>query len=393
MILYNPTLADIETDNHWLPTVHLADGTAFKAFITANPGATASFTAGTKANGQGDVMAAFSSRGPAGLVIKPDISAPGVQILAGHTPFREAIVNGPPGEYFQAIAGTSMSSPHIAGSAVLMKALHPDWTPMEIRSALMTTATTQVVKEDGTTEADPFDMGAGRVDLAYAEQTGLVMDETAENMFALGGDPVNAVHLNIPSINAPVFGGELTTTRTFTNVTGRRVRWDTSAWTPSETTITITPRRFTLEPGASIDLEITLESTLTSGQHFAEIKLVPNRAGVAWQHLPVAFAPKAGEVTLIQTCDPTQIYIREDTTCTVTAQNNSFREAEVSIESRVTNQLRIRRGRRGHDHQQPVGRGGGDAGSRRARRADRGPRYVHRLPPARRLRRRAGPHR
>ena len=89
MILYNATLADIETDNHWLPTVHLADGTDFKAFMLANPTVTGSFTAGTKRNGQGDVMAAFSSRGPAGVVIKPDVTAPGVQILAGHTPFRE----------------------------------------------------------------------------------------------------------------------------------------------------------------------------------------------------------------------------------------------------------------------------------------------------------------
>ena len=87
MILYNPTLADIETDNHWLPTVHLADGTEFLAFVSAHPaGVSASFTAGSKVNGTGDVLAAFSSRGPAGLFIKPDVTAPGVEILAGNTP-------------------------------------------------------------------------------------------------------------------------------------------------------------------------------------------------------------------------------------------------------------------------------------------------------------------
>ena len=211
MILYNPTLADIETDNHWLPTVHLADGTDFVAFMTAHPGATATFTAGAKHDGQGDVMAAFSSRGPAGLFLKPDITAPGVQILAGNTPDpRRRSPSGPPGEYFQAIAGTSMSSPHIAGSALLLKAAHPTWTPGQIKSALMTTAKTDVVKEDLTTPADPFDIGAGRVDLAVRAATPLTFDETAAELRDLGNDPLTAVHLNIPSINAPVMPGTVT---------------------------------------------------------------------------------------------------------------------------------------------------------------------------------------
>jgi hypothetical protein len=95
MILYNPSLADVETDNHWLPAVHLADGTQFLAFMAGHTGVTATFTAGQKTSGKGDVMAAFSSRGPGGLGIKPDITAPGVQILAGNTPTPAAIEAGP----------------------------------------------------------------------------------------------------------------------------------------------------------------------------------------------------------------------------------------------------------------------------------------------------------
>src|SRR5262245_9992391 len=121
MILYNPTLADVETDNHWLPTVHLADGTQFTTFMAGHSAVTGTFTAGQKSNGQGDVMAAFSSRGPGGFFtgLKPDISAPGVQILAGNTPTPDAVELGPPGEMFMAIAGTSMAAPHITGSAAL----------------------------------------------------------------------------------------------------------------------------------------------------------------------------------------------------------------------------------------------------------------------------------
>ena len=82
-------------------------------------------------------MAAFSSRGPAGLFVKPDVTAPGVQILAGASPTPPAPdpVDGgsPPGELFQAIAGTSMASPHVAGAALLARALHRSWTPGQTR--------------------------------------------------------------------------------------------------------------------------------------------------------------------------------------------------------------------------------------------------------------------
>jgi hypothetical protein len=105
MVLYNPTLADIETDTHWLPTIHLADGTNFVAFMNSHTGETAQWADGAARDGQGDVMAAFSSRGPGGQFLKPDVTAPGVQILAGDTPVVEdPATSGPGGEMFQAIA-------------------------------------------------------------------------------------------------------------------------------------------------------------------------------------------------------------------------------------------------------------------------------------------------
>ncbi len=221
MVLYNPALADTPTDNHWLPTVHLANGTDFVAFMTSHTGVTGSFPAGEKRNGQGDVMAAFSSRGPAGLFLKPDVTAPGVQVLAGASPFPATPdpVNGgsSPGELFQAIAGTSMSSPHVAGAGLLLKAAHPRWNPGQIKSALMTTATTDVLKEDLVTAATPLDMGSGRIDIGAASEVPLTFSDTAQNFFAMANDPANAVHLNIPSIYAPAMAGRLVTTRVATN--------------------------------------------------------------------------------------------------------------------------------------------------------------------------------
>nr|MDT0662639.1 S8 family serine peptidase [Micromonospora sp. DSM 115978] len=333
MILFNPSLADTNTDNHWLPTVHLADGTEFVAWMGSHSEVTATFTAGQKRDGQGDVMAAFSSRGPGGFGVKPDITAPGVQILAGHTPTPDTTDGGPPGEYFQAIAGTSMSSPHIAGSAVLLKALHPGWTPGQIKSALMTTATQDVVKEDLTTPADPFDYGSGRVDLTVADNPGLTFDETAERMFALGNDSINAVHLNLPSVNAPVMPGKLTTVRTATNVTDRTQSYRVSTSVPGQSRITVTPSSFSLAPGRSVDLTITISSTAPTAQVFGEIRLDATRAGLPTLHLPVAFVPQQGDVTLTSSCGPAQITWFGRSTCTVTATNNSFGDATVDLKS------------------------------------------------------------
>jgi hypothetical protein len=289
-------------------------------------------------------MAAFSSRGPAGLFIKPDVTAPGVQILAGASPFPDAPTpdegGNPPGEFFQAIAGTSMSSPHVAGAGLLLRAAHPSWTPGQVKSALMTTAITGVVKEDLATPADPFDFGAGRIDIGAASAVPLTFDETAENFFAMGNDPVNAVHLNIPSVNAPVMPGRLVTTRVVTNTTDRPQRFDVATEAPPGSEITVEPSRFNLPAGRSQDLTITIESDAPAGQQqFGSISLAGR--GGASLHLPVAFIHTQGAITLTQACDPAEIPRREISTCTVEAVNGSFDEQTVDLDTFLDNGLRI----------------------------------------------------
>jgi hypothetical protein len=339
MILYNPSLADTETDNHWLPTVHLADGTDFLDFVDAHGPITASFTDGVAAEGQGDVMAAFSSRGPAGNFIKPDVTAPGVQILAGNTPTPDNVELGPPGEYFQAIAGTSMSGPHVAGAAILLKAAHPDWTPGQIKSALMTTATTEVVKEDEETPADPFDMGAGRIDIGLASSAGLTLDEDAAD-YAARSAGVDAIDLNVPSIDAPVMPGRETTTRTFTNVGAGSATYHVSATAPEGTSITVTPSTFTVAPGASKDVTITISAGTADGvQRFGQIDLVA--AGRPAQHLPVAFVPTQGTLSAWSGCDDTTLDFGASTPCWVTVQNDSFADTTADVTASVDAPLQI----------------------------------------------------
>ena len=339
MILYNPTLADTETDNHFLPTVHLADGTAFKAFMAAHPDATATFTQGVKADGQGDVMAAFSSRGPGGLFLKPDITAPGVQILAGNTPTPDEIPSGPAGEYYQAIAGTSMSAPHIAGSAILLQSLHPDWSPGAIKSALMTTADTAVVKEDTVTPADPFDDGAGRVDLTVAGAAPVVFEDSAQHMFETGDDPLLAMNVNIPSINLPTMPGVVTVTRTATNVTKKAYNFQVLTDAPDGATIKVTPKSGKIKAGESKTFTITITSGAPAGQYFGQIQLLS--AGNPTLHLPVAFYNQQGDVSLSQDCARDPIRRATTTLCTVTATNQSFSTAAVTAITKVSSELRI----------------------------------------------------
>jgi subtilisin family serine protease len=344
MLLYNAEPLDVMTDNHWLPTVHLnqPESDQLLGFLTAHPGATGSFPQGARTSWQGDRVTFFSSRGPGADWIKPDITAPGLQILAGNTPTPEAPGLGPPGNLFQAIAGTSMSSPHAAGSAALVAALHPSWTPGQIKSALATTARTAgVTKEDGTTPADPFDVGGGRVNLNVAGNPGLTFDESAADYAAAAVDVLGRIDLNTPSVNAPTMPGQISTSRVARNVSGRTLTYRVSTVAPAGTQITVTPSSFTLAAGATIRLRIRISApNAAPGQYFGRINL--DRRGGSDLHLPVAFFRTQGQVSLNQTCDPTTIALETGrSTCEVTVQNNSLQDTSVVSRSRLTSNLRL----------------------------------------------------
>jgi subtilisin family serine protease len=164
-------------------------------------------------------MADFSSSGPAisdSDFVKPDLTAPGIDILAGSTP---DLANGTTGEYFGYLSGTSMAVPMVAGIAALLKEAEPDWSPAAIKSALMTTARDDVVTEDAAFSANPFDMGSGHVDANVALSPGLVYESSYEDfraylcgtdtrivpatecaMLEAAGYPVSARQVNLPSI-------------------------------------------------------------------------------------------------------------------------------------------------------------------------------------------------
>jgi uncharacterized repeat protein (TIGR01451 family) len=345
MLLYNPTLQGLATDNHFIPSVHLENdaGEDLLAFMADHSSETVlgTFTDGVASTVPGDVMAAFSSRGGPGQALgvsKPDVTAPGVQILAGNSPLPEdpAGGGGLPGQLFQAIQGTSMSSPHNAGAAALVKALHPDWTPGQIKSSLMTTALVDgVTKEDGSTPADAFDMGSGRIDLAKAG-TGITFDESGANYLALQGNLWDA---NYPSLYVPAMPGLITVQRTAHSELGTGAQWKTSVEAPADLLVTL-PKNIGIPPGGDTTFSITVDARAVPIGATREARITFSRGS---EHLtfPVIIVRGESATPATKACDPASFPKGDTTTCTITVTNTEFEEVTVTVNDTLPSQLSL----------------------------------------------------
>ncbi|RWR85492.1 Peptidase S8/S53 domain-containing protein [Cinnamomum micranthum f. kanehirae] len=132
-------------------------------------------------------VAFFSSIGPDPVnpsVLKPDVIAPGEDVLAAWIPNQPFASRG--SDYlvtdYALLSGTSMSTPHVAGVAALLRVIHKDWSPAAIRSAIMTTAktvdnTNSTIRDEWTgLPATPLAFGAGHINPNKAMDPGLVYD-------------------------------------------------------------------------------------------------------------------------------------------------------------------------------------------------------------------------
>lgn len=239
-------------------SVTQADGNALRNFGQANP---STATAAIPFPPVGlpntpDQLAAFSSRGPAGEfdLVKPDVTAPGSQILAAYA--GTALTGSE--NLVEIISGTSMASPHQAGAALLLRQLRPSWTVPELKSALQMTSFRGVLREDGSA-ASPFDMGAGRVRVNLAANAGLVLDESfaafqAANP-ASGGDPST---LNLASLGERFCINQCQFVRRFRNTGTSSVDWTAAV---AGLTGTVSPASFSVAPGATVELTITINSS------------------------------------------------------------------------------------------------------------------------------------
>lgn len=270
-VLVNVTPGSIDLDDHAVPTIHVdaeyrdellaaADGTTVISFEPGN-------TSGIET--VAPVVAGFSSRGPVlaegSDVLKPDVAAPGVGIIAaGPNP-----ADGEPS--FEFLSGTSMAAPHVAGLGAIYLGVHPNASPAEVKSALMTTAT-DTRNLDGTVSTDPWAQGAGFVNTQSMLDAGLIYEAGTADWYGylrgLGyvlpdewvGSPIDASDLNQASIAIGSLAGTQTITRSVTSL-------DAGTYTPSvqdvpgvDVEVSPSSLAFT-EAGQTLDYTVTFTTT------------------------------------------------------------------------------------------------------------------------------------
>ncbi len=225
-----------------------ASGTAFAEVLTSNE----------------NFLAGFSSRGPANLLdIKPDVCAPGVNVYS-------SIPHGG----FAMFQGTSMATPHVAGSSALLRQLHPDWTPAQVKGALVGTATRDA--RLGTT--NPQNIGGGVINLAAATATKAVLEPAT---------------LSFRKIE-PESGQSKTIAVTLTNVGSASQTFTASAavtvGASTGVVASVSPSSVTLGAGQSATLNVTVDAakSAASGQYFGRLTVTPSGGGAIAAPLWVA---------------------------------------------------------------------------------------------------------
>ncbi|QYK04273.1 S8 family peptidase [Shewanella zhangzhouensis] len=320
-ILYNTNWGDsIVNDPYVIPGIHINieswEGTyqtgyfGLQDWLASGSGHQLTIAASEVLAKQGtaDYVADFSSRGPNlenPEVMSPNLAAPGVNVFAAWAddmPFSTT----PGAADYAAISGTSMASPHVAGAMALLKQSHPDWTPAQIQSALMTTASTKGVTRSQdfapfapTAQAGNADAGSGVINVARADKAGLLMDETGDNYRAANprnGGTVNT--LNVPYFYHESCAGSCSLMRVVTATrdgswTAESIVHDIEGAEMLE--LDVFPKEFSLRKGESqaIVLKAKVLEIQAPGADSSQIQLTgdviltPSNTEMPVQHLPV----------------------------------------------------------------------------------------------------------
>lgn len=292
-----------------VPTVHLDanSGQLLLDWLARGAGHRASLGGAARdMGGPDDSVATFSSRGPDLLnpdALKPDLAAPGLNVLSADADFDAG------GDDYLFLSGTSMAAPHAAGAVALLRQIHPDWRPGELRSALMTTAQPAATLADETSPATAHDIGAGRLRVDLAARAGLLLDESGAAFRAadpaLGGDPAA---LNLPGLSRAICLEQCVFTRTVRSALGAPGTWAARAEAEPGVSLAVSPPSFSLAPGATQTLVITAtiarEAMTPEGIYRFGAVLLEEASGLAPPtRLPAAIGARASVL-------PTTVFTR-----------------------------------------------------------------------------------
>ncbi|EFJ12001.1 hypothetical protein SELMODRAFT_125066 [Selaginella moellendorffii] len=265
IIFCNSTQVDQDTGNEFLPSVYVDEkaGEAIFSYINSTRFPVAQIQHQISLTNQkpAPLMAAFSSSGPNLVdadILKPDITAPGVHILAAYTQFNNSKVP------YKLVSGTSMSCPHVSGIVALLKSYRPTWSPAAIKSAIVTTGywfdnLSESIKNSSLAPASPFDFGGGHVNPNAAAHPGLVYDADEQDyigyLCSLGYNqtelqiltqtsakcPDNPTDLNYPSIAISNLSRSKVVHRRVTNVDDDATNYTASIEAPESVSVSVHP--------------------------------------------------------------------------------------------------------------------------------------------------------
>ncbi|KAL6654856.1 hypothetical protein ACP70R_008321 [Stipagrostis hirtigluma subsp. patula] len=235
-------------------------------------------------------VAAFSGRGPSmayPAILKPDIAAPGVSILAAM------------GDSYEFLSGTSMACPHVSAIVALLKSVHPDWSPAMIKSAIVTTASVtdnfgMPIQAESVQRklAGPFDFGGGHINPDKAADPGLIYDIHPEEYIkffdcTLGPRDLcetymgNLYHLNLPSIVVPDLKDCVTVWRTVTNVGPVEATYRAMIEAPAGVKMSVEPSVLTFKKGgpksATFKVTFNAKQKVQGGYTFGSLTWLDGR--------------------------------------------------------------------------------------------------------------------
>ncbi len=253
MVLANLRRVDVHADFQTVPTLHLdaADAQSLRSWLQANPSTSVRLRPGPAVGGAGRLVRWSAAGDPRGDLVKPDLTAPGVDVLGATPPSAGSEAR------WSLFSGTSAATARVSGHAAVVLARHRDWSPARVRSALMTTSRAL------SGGASSLSQGAGRTRGDLASRPGLVYDLAPGAYRRYLAGSLEGRDLNLPSIKA---SGPAVVTRTVTNVGARAMYYSVRTRGFTSHRVSVTPVAIRIPPGASRTFTVAIAGTTTTGR-------------------------------------------------------------------------------------------------------------------------------